>query len=378
MAIDIREAKTSEDRRRAFELRYLVQVDELGRAPSGPGTDEGQLRDGFDEHAQILIAEDNGELVGTVRKTYGQDGPLEMEDEHEFSMFGDYYPSRCAMTSKLVVAPSHRGTSVVGRLSFACYEHGRRRGVVFDFVDTRPHLVRLYQQLGYRFFRSNIDVPGAGSVIPMVILSEDAGHMERVRSPFRRIARKFENNDAAKQFFEEHFPEYAGIVPSFSLGEERLWESWGRSILEGGEVSGFFKGFDEDEVRRFLRQLDPVDYPSGAAIVQQGDASEGMFCLLEGQAEVVVCGVDGAEATVDILNPGEVFGEMSFVTGAKRNATVRTRADSTVFVLTGSEFAKLEKTEPALALKLMTNLFSSVVERFEAKRDEVVRLRATR
>ena len=378
MAINIREAETSEDKRRAYELRFQVQIEELGRATRGPGTDDGQLRDRFDDHAQILIAEDDGDMVGTVRKTYAQDGALELEAEHEFSMFGDFYPSQSSMTSRLVIASSHRGSSVAARLIFACFEETRRRGVQFDFVDTRPHLVRLYQQIGYRFFRSNIDLAGAGSVIPVVLIMEDLHHMELVRSPLRRLAAKMSNSDAAKQFFEEHFPEYAGIVPSFSLGEERLWESWGRSILEGGEVSGFFKGFDEDEVRRFLRQLDPVDYPSGAAIVQQGDASEGMFCLLEGQAEVVVCGVDGAEATVDILNPGEVFGEMSFVTGAKRNATVRTRADSTVFVLTGSEFAKLEKTEPALALKLMTNLFSSVVERFEAKRDEVVRLRATR
>ncbi|HEX7776646.1 MAG TPA: mechanosensitive ion channel family protein [Parvibaculum sp.] len=59
------------------------------------------------------------------------------------------------------------------------------------------------------------------------------------------------------------------------------------------------------------------------ALIAQGDVGASMFVILEGAAAVVVVGTSGVEQEVNRLATGDIVGEMSLLTGAPRNATVR-------------------------------------------------------
>jgi small-conductance mechanosensitive channel/CRP-like cAMP-binding protein len=67
----------------------------------------------------------------------------------------------------------------------------------------------------------------------------------------------------------------------------------------------------------------PANFPSGHMLIRQGDVGESMFVILEGAAAVVVVGSAGVEQEVNRLATGDIVGEMSLMTGAPRNATVR-------------------------------------------------------
>lgn len=66
-----------------------------------------------------------------------------------------------------------------------------------------------------------------------------------------------------------------------------------------------------------------VQAKAGDAVMQKGDAAHELFFLLKGQMSV--CTDDGA--SLNLINPGEVFGTLSMVTGRGRSATVKAEND---------------------------------------------------
>ena len=85
-------------------------------------------------------------------------------------------------------------------------------------------------------------------------------------------------------------------------------------------------------------------YASGEAIVRQGQSGCSMFVLLSGEAAVLI---EPGDREVARIAPGGFFGEMSLLTGAPRNATVRTTADSEVLEITADEFREFVLANPA-------------------------------
>ena len=61
----------------------------------------------------------------------------------------------------------------------------------------------------------------------------------------------------------------------------------------------------------------------GETIIKQGDKGESMFLVTEGVVQVIIKDTKGKEIIIDNLTIGEVFGEMTLLTGSKRSATVK-------------------------------------------------------
>ena len=85
-------------------------------------------------------------------------------------------------------------------------------------------------------------------------------------------------------------------------------------------------------------------YGSGEAIVRQGQPGCSMFVLLSGEAAVLI---EPGDQEVARIPSGGFFGEMSLLTGAPRNATVRTTVDSEVLEITADEFRQFVLANPA-------------------------------
>ena len=85
-------------------------------------------------------------------------------------------------------------------------------------------------------------------------------------------------------------------------------------------------------------------YAAGESIVRQGEAGCSMFVLLSGGAAVLI---EPNEREVARIAAGGFFGEMSLLTGAPRNATVRTTVDSDVVEITADEFKEFVLANPA-------------------------------
>jgi CRP/FNR family cyclic AMP-dependent transcriptional regulator len=98
-------------------------------------------------------------------------------------------------------------------------------------------------------------------------------------------------------------------------------------------------------------------YEAGATIIREGDTPDMLFELLEGSADVSV-----GETIVGEVNEEEVFGEVSFLTGEKRGATVTARTRCLVQVINRPDLEKFSKFRPALMYKVAQTLALRLTE----------------
>ena len=75
-------------------------------------------------------------------------------------------------------------------------------------------------------------------------------------------------------------------------------------------LSGVLQG----EVARYAR---PVRVAAGEVVVVAGQADPRLFVVHEGRVKIVRTSVGGRSSIVRTLGPGEVGGELAFLTGAR-------------------------------------------------------------
>lgn len=85
----------------------------------------------------------------------------------------------------------------------------------------------------------------------------------------------------------------------------------------------------------------------GVRLCGEGAAGYSFFVVKSGGAVVTSDGRD-----VATLGPGDFFGEIAILGDGRRSATVTTTSRSTMFVLFGTEFRRLQQMHPALAAEL--------------------------
>ncbi len=81
-----------------------------------------------------------------------------------------------------------------------------------------------------------------------------------------------------------------------------------------------------------------VALAAGEALFRQGDASDVVYLIEEGEVEVLRELADGSTTTLAVLGPGRYIGELGPLLGLQRSATVRATSDCTLQVLSPQAF----------------------------------------
>lgn len=105
-----------------------------------------------------------------------------------------------------------------------------------------------------------------------------------------------------------------------------------------------FSTLTEAERRDLFAIGRSVVYAAGEAIVRQGQAGRSLFILLNGDASVTL---EGTQGEVARLRAGDVFGEMSLLTGEARSATVTAIVDCRLLEIDADRFRELVLRNPS-------------------------------
>jgi CRP-like cAMP-binding protein len=79
-----------------------------------------------------------------------------------------------------------------------------------------------------------------------------------------------------------------------------------------------FEGLAGEELARLAALARIRVYKARETIVEKGDPPRELFVLLSGRAKVLSRGAEGADAALNVMGPGQVFGEVAILDGQPR------------------------------------------------------------
>ena len=122
------------------------------------------------------------------------------------------------------------------------------------------------------------------------------------------------------------------------------------SIVQRLEI---FSSLDAGETERLASKIQERQFDYGNAVVNQGDAGDSMYALVEGLLEVRADLDNGhKQVKVKSIEPGEFFGEMSLLTGQPRTATVVAVTGVVVYEIRKEDLECLLESRPEIAVQI--------------------------
>lgn len=97
-----------------------------------------------------------------------------------------------------------------------------------------------------------------------------------------------------------------------------------------------FRGLTKEALFEVAQMTTEVTYPSGEAVVREGDPGDALYIIVEGTVEV-----DAGGRVVARMAAGDFFGEISLFDGEPRSATVVAVDEVVLLKLKSSDFEKL-------------------------------------
>lgn len=94
----------------------------------------------------------------------------------------------------------------------------------------------------------------------------------------------------------------------------------------------------------------------GTRIFAQGDPGDSLMGLIAGQVRISATTPGGKEVFLNIMEPGDSFGEIAVLDGQARTASAEALLDTELFVLGRTDLKALIEREPTLAAHLIALL----------------------
>jgi CRP-like cAMP-binding protein len=94
----------------------------------------------------------------------------------------------------------------------------------------------------------------------------------------------------------------------------------------------------------------------GELILAKGDVGSTLIAVVTGAVKICVPSSEGKEIVLNVIQPGEVFGEISLLDGQPRTANALAMSDGEILTLDRREFIPFLKQNPDVALTLLAVL----------------------
>jgi len=121
-----------------------------------------------------------------------------------------------------------------------------------------------------------------------------------------------------------------------------------------------FREFPPAVIEHFGTYMTRRSVRRGATIFAKGDPGTGLMAVLWGSVKISVPTTEGHEAVLNIINPGEVFGEMALLDGRPRSADAVAMDDCELMVIDRRDFIPFLRGEPDIALKFIEILCARI------------------
>jgi CRP-like cAMP-binding protein len=115
----------------------------------------------------------------------------------------------------------------------------------------------------------------------------------------------------------------------------------------------FFSALPPADVAKLLLRTRCSRAPAGKVLFQKDDPGDGLYGVLSGRIAFTVDSADGKKLTLNVLGPGEFFGEIALLDGKGRSAAAAARDDSELLLIPRQEFLSFVRERPDMMLHIM-------------------------
>ena len=143
--------------------------------------------------------------------------------------------------------------------------------------------------------------------------------------------------------------------------------------LEAIRSVPLFASLDDEAAAELRNLLSDRIVPQNTRLFRKGDKGDGMYLIESGRVRISIQDDDQHELTLAELAQGDFFGEMSIIDGRQRSADANVVEDARLAVLSRDAFLSFVRTNPDVALEML----SALTDRLR-RTDELLRSRVSR
>jgi CRP-like cAMP-binding protein len=135
--------------------------------------------------------------------------------------------------------------------------------------------------------------------------------------------------------------------------------------MTGGALSvlrqhPLFCDLDPEALEQLCRYAKHSSLKRGATIFSKGDPGNCLIAVISGTIKICVSSADGRTAILNLIGPGETFGEIALLDGLARTADAVANSPCEIFSIDRREFIPFVRSQPTLAMKLIDLLCARI------------------
>ena len=128
-----------------------------------------------------------------------------------------------------------------------------------------------------------------------------------------------------------------------------------RKRFESIKSLGFFKGFSDADIWELMRACSWQSHSRGAMIIREGELEDSFYVVLSG-----VVSIEKSSRAMDSLQQGDCFGEMGYLSGARRSASAVARTDVSLMKINA---AAIDRAAPETQLRFHKAFVRTLISR---------------
>jgi CRP/FNR family cyclic AMP-dependent transcriptional regulator len=114
-----------------------------------------------------------------------------------------------------------------------------------------------------------------------------------------------------------------------------------------------FSSLNENELHQLTEAAIKKIFPKNTVLISEGDETDSLYIICSGKVKAIINDENGREVILSIFGPGEYFGEIAFIDGEQRSATIITREPTEVLIISSGVFRNILSSNPNIAFNLL-------------------------
>ena len=105
-----------------------------------------------------------------------------------------------------------------------------------------------------------------------------------------------------------------------------------------------------DQLCRYAKH---ITLKRGATIVSRGEPGNSLIAVISGTVKISISSAEGRSAILNLIGPGEIFGEVALLDGLARTADATANTNCEIYVIDRRDFLPFLRSQPGLAMKFI-------------------------